>query len=122
MANPHDTLAAGVFLLMAGSFGLLRHFLLEPRMPNYPKAPPFLLAVFFLFATVLIVVGLRYINAWIAGETTIPPAASPTMAFLSFMIMFYKGTMLFNVLRQRLPARLWDRLNNIQNIVRCSRH
>ena len=113
---------AGLFLFIAGVFGLMRHFLLEPGIQNYPKAPSWLLKVYFLFATVLIYMGLTYFTVWfMGGPNTIPPGASPKMVLLSFAILFYKGSMFVNVLRQRYPPEVWARINRLQDIVKCSR-
>jgi hypothetical protein len=50
ISNP---LVAGVCLILAGNCGLVRHFLLEPKVANYPQAPRWLLTVFFFFAVVV---------------------------------------------------------------------
>lgn len=116
-----NTLAAGIMFTAAGSCGLLRHFLLEPTSPNYPKAPKWLLGVFFIFSTFLMFVGLRYINTAIAGVYEVPPGAATLMVAVSAMLLFYKSALLLNLLLQRLPAHVWARLNAINTMVRCSR-
>lgn len=116
-----NTLAAGIFFTSAGSCGLLRHFLLEPTSPHYPKAPAWLLGVFFVFSTFLMFIGLRYINTAIAGVNEVPPGAATLMVTVAAMLFFYKFALLVNLLLQRLPARVWDRLNAINTMVRCSR-
>jgi hypothetical protein len=115
-----NTLAAGILLTASGSCGLLRHFLLEPKTPNYPKAPSWLLGVFFIFSTFLIFIGLRYINTAIIGVDTTPPGAATVMVSMSAMLFFYKVSLLTNVLMQRYPAEVWQKLNSINTMVRCS--
>jgi hypothetical protein len=124
MADPLNTLIAGIFLTLAGFSGLVRHFFLEPTTPGYPQAPPFLLGVFFLFSSVLVVLGLRYLSVLgvygFVTEQTIPPGASPVMALLSANILMYKLSLLYNVLRQHYPAEVWLRMDRISNTVKKS--
>ncbi len=116
-----NSLFAGLFYLSAGIFGLVRHFLLEPGMANYPKAPKWLLNVFFAFASVLIFAGLRFLWAWGTGDgATVPPGVTGIGVLLAFATFVYKGSMLYNVLRQRYPAAVWARLEKINELVRCS--
>lgn len=120
--TPHltTTLFAGLFLTLSGMSGLTRHFLLEPKMTNYPKAPTWLLYVFFFFSAFLFFLGVRYLWTWaVEDTTTIPPGASTTMMMLSCAILIYKGSLLANVLRQRLPAGVWERLNKINARICC---
>lgn len=117
-----NTFYAGLFYLLAGMFGLIQHFLLEPSAPNYPKAPPWLLHVFFAFAAVLIFAGLRFLTDWGTGEgATVPPGASGMGVLMAFSIFVYKGAKLANVLRQWYPAEVWARLDRLAEIARCPR-
>lgn len=116
-----NTLLAGVFYLLAGICGLVRHFILEPRMENYPRAPGWLLNVVFAFAAVLIFAGLRFLWAWGSGAAaSIPPGATGMGVVLSASLLMYKASMLGNVLFQRYPAEVWMRLERISELVRCS--
>lgn len=115
------TFFAGLFYLLAGVFGLFRHLVLEPSIPNYPKAPPWLLHIVFAFAAVLIYAGARFLWVWGTGEgATSPPGATGFSVVLAFGTMAYKAAMLGNVLHQRYPADVWRRLNRINSLVRCS--
>lgn len=115
-----NTFLAALFYTLAGTSGLVRHFLLEPQMVNYPRAPKPLLLVFFLFSTVLLFFGMRAFCAWWMGEQEVPPAAAPTTVLLAFSIFVYKISMLINILHQRYPAEVWRRLNRINTLVKCS--
>lgn len=115
-----NTLAAGVMLTLAGTSGLIRHGLLEPSMPNYPKGPPWLLGVFFVFASFLIFIGLRYVTTFFIGVDQTPPGAAAVMVSMSFMLLIYKVSLLVNVLMQRYPSEVWDRINRITTIVKTS--
>lgn len=116
----HNSLAAGFFLLMAGFSGFVRHGLLEPKMTRYPPAPAWLLVVVYAFATVMLYLGMHYIySAFFSPPDVIPPQASARMVLLSFTVFTYKIAMLVNVVRQRLPAHLWNRLNKITATAHC---
>jgi drug/metabolite transporter (DMT)-like permease len=114
-----NSLVAGVALVMAGGCGLARHFLLEPKVANYPQAPRWLLTVFFGFATVLIFLGARFLLAWHLSEPS-PPGATSAGACLGVALLIYKGSLLINVLRQRLPSDVWIRLNRVTKMARCA--
>lgn len=115
-----QSLLTGIFWLLAGVCGMIRHFLLEPRTTTYPRAPAWLLAVFFAAATFFIFLGLRFVAAYVAREPGIPPQASPSMMATSMVVLIYQAALLANILRQHYPAHTWKRLNRIQEIVRCS--
>lgn len=116
-----NSLFAGSFYLLAGICGLVRHFLLEPGMANYPRAPKWLLNVFFMFSCVLMYAGLRFLWVWATGEgVTVPPGVTGMGVMLAAATFIYKGSMLFNVARQRYPADVWVRLDRITKLVQCS--
>jgi len=115
-----NSLIAGICLTLAGCCGLTRHFLLEPQVENFPRAPKWLLNVYFIFASVLMFAGLRFLNAyWVADTTDIPPNASPMMVLLASTILFYKGSMLVNVLNQYYPKEVWNRVNRVTHLLKC---
>lgn len=116
-----DSLLAGLPLVVAGICGLVRHFLLEPRMEHYPKAPGWLLLVYFAFAVVLIYLGLRFLLAWLGESDRIPPNAQPGFVLMGWTAFLYKGAMLLNVLRQRYPVAVWRRLNRLHDMNCCRR-
>lgn len=116
-----DSLLAGIPLAVAGICGLVRHFLLEPRMEHYPKAPGWLLFIYFIFSVVLIYLGLRFLVAWFGEDRGIPPNAQPGFVMLGWTVLLYKGAMLINVLRQRYPVEFWRRINRIQDAHCCRR-
>jgi len=122
MIDPINTLAAGVLLILSGMSGLLRHFLFEPQMTNYPKTRPWLMWVYFGFASSLLYLGLRYVTIFFTDKTqTIPPQAGGVMVFLAFVITVYKFAMLANTLTQRFPSAVWARNDRWWDVVRCSR-
>lgn len=116
-----NSLLAGLFYLGAGVSGLVRHFLLEPAMANYPKAPQWLLNVNFAFSSVLIYAGLRFLWSWGTGEgSAVPPGVTGMGVLLASATFVYKASMLTNVLRQRYPVAVWSRINHVNELVRCS--
>lgn len=118
--NYDNTLFAGVCMTLAGSMGLLRHFLLEPRIETFPRALKWLLAVFFFTASSFVYLGLRFLAAWWLQEPGVPPQATPTAAYLAGVLLLYKASLLANVLRQHYPAQVWKRLDSITEKVKCS--
>lgn len=105
-----NTFAAGFFFTLAGVFGLIRHFLLEPAMEDHPKAPKWLLRVFFGFSTVTTYVGLRYLTAWYTGAAVVaPPAATGLGVLLAFTLFVYKGSLLYDT-HTRKPFSTLDEL------------
>lgn len=115
----NDSLLAGLPLVIAGICGLVRHFLLDPTMLRYPRAPGWLLGVFFLFSSVLIYAGLRFLLAWYLEQPGVPPNAQPMMVVLAWAVLMYKGSMLWNVFKQRHPAQIWERIYRLQRALGC---
>jgi hypothetical protein len=75
--------------------------------------------VFFLFAAVMIFLGSRFLLAWHLEEPS-PPRATAVGAALALTLLIYKVSLLVNVLHQRLPADVWQRLNCITDLARCT--
>lgn len=110
MSELLNTFAAGFFYTLAGICGLIRHFLLEPKLPALPKTPRWLLHVFFAFSAVLIYIGLRYLTAWYTGAATVtPPAATGLGVLLSATLLTYKGSLLYDT-ATRAPFFTMDEL------------
>lgn len=104
----------GCTLVMAGLFALGRQSLLEPASGRYPKAPTWLRHCMFGFATLVIFVGLQTIFSN-------NPVTNP-MALLAVGLAVYNGAMLFNLLRQRYPEVVWNRLNKINDRLFCTQN
>ena len=102
-----NTFFAGFFYTLAGVFGLIRHFLLEPRIPDMPKTPRWLLQVFFGFSVVMLYAGMRYLTAWGSGiATTVPPAATGFGVLLAFSVFTYKGSLLYDTITRKASFSL----------------
>ncbi len=122
MGTLTPSLFAGVFYLVAGCLGLARHFLLEPSIPNYPRAPRWLLNIFFAFASMLVFAGLRYLSVWLIEQNpSTPPNATAMTVLISGGILIYKSGLFANVLTQRYPASVWIRINRFQDFLKCRR-
>jgi hypothetical protein len=120
IAYPWGALVTGIMLLLAGIFCIVRHFLLEPGTETFPKAPVFVRHGMFAFSLVLLFLGLQYTWVFLDGQgNTTPPQPSPNMQFLATALMFYKGLMLANIVRQHYPARTWMKLNRINEYLQC---
>lgn len=102
-----NTFAAGFLFTLAGIFGLVRHFILEPHLPAEPRTPKWLMRVFFGFSTVMIYVGLRYLTAWYTGAAiTAPPAATGLGVLLAFTLFVYKGSLLYDTITRKAAFTL----------------
>lgn len=121
IAYPWGALVTGSFLILAGIFTLIRHFLLEPAQLNYPKAPVFVRHGIFAFAMVCLFLGLQFIATFFddAAPTSVPPQPGPAIQLLSTALMIYKGILLGNIVRQRYPADVWKRLNRVNEYLQC---
>jgi len=120
-AYPYAALITGVLLTLAGVLTLARHYLLEPVSIRYPKAPFWLRNSMFLFATVLIYIGMKFGWVYFSGQPDgIPPQPAPSTQLLAVALFFYKAAMLGNIVRQRYPADTWRRLNHLTELVTCS--
>lgn len=117
---PYAALFVGVMLVLAGGLTMARHMLLEPVSTHYPKAPLFVRNSMFAFAAVLLFLGLRFLWVFFDGqENTIPPQPDPSTQLLAAALVFYKAVMLVNIIRQRYTEQIWDRLNRINDALRC---
>lgn len=96
------TFAAGALYLIAGLCGLIRHFLLEPRLVIIPRTPRWLLRIFFGFSTVMIYVGLKFIAVWAEGlATQSPPGVTGLGVLIAFTIFTYKSSLLYDTLTRK---------------------
>jgi hypothetical protein len=121
IAYPWGALFTGSMLVIAGVLCLMRHFLLEPTSPNYPKAPVFVRHGIFAFAMVCLLLGLQFLAVFFNDKApnTIPPQPGPSIQFLSTALVIYKAILLGNIVRQRYPEPVWDRLNRMNETLQC---
>jgi len=113
-AYPYAALITGVMLSLAGVLTLARHYLLEPVSLRYPKAPFWLRNSMFLFAAILIYVGMKFLWVYFSDQPdTLPPQPAPSTQLLALSLVLYKAAMLANIVRQRYPIETWQRLNRI---------
>jgi hypothetical protein len=120
MMPAYTSLITGIALILAAVFMLTRIFLLDPVMTHYPKAPTWLRNSMFMFAAVLMFVGLHFLWVFASGKPdTYPPQPSPYMQLIALALCIDKGVMLANLLRQRLPTEIWERLNRVNERLHC---
>lgn len=120
LAYPYDNLVAGIFLVLAGLFALIRQSLLEPESAKYPRAPTWLRNSMFAFAAILMFCGLQNIGVFVTKKISENHEASATVVTLAVVLCFYNAAMLCNLLRQRYPEETWDRLNRINDRLFCN--
>lgn len=111
------TFVAGFFYLFAGVCGLVRHFLLEPKIADGPKTPKWLLRVFFAFSTVMIYVGLRFLTAWYTGAAlTVGPAATGIGVLVAVTTATYKGSLLYDTFTRKASFSLDELIQRFKDI------
>lgn len=112
-----NTFFAGLFYTMAGCFGLTRHFLLEPRIPDNPKTPVWLLRVFFAFSAVMLYVGMRYLTAWYTGIAVVaPPAATGVGVLIALAILSYKSALLYDTVTRKAQFTLDELIERLKKL------
>lgn len=120
IAYPWGALVTGLMLITAGILTLVRHYLLEPGSTHYPKAPIFLRHVMFGFASCILFVGLQFVWTFMSDKAnTMPPQPTPAMQLLATALLVYKSSLLVNILRQRYPEQVWQKLNRINDHLHC---
>jgi uncharacterized membrane protein len=121
IAYPWAAIVTGVLLTLSGLLCLVRHFLLEPSMPHYPKAPVFVRHGIFAFAMVLLFLGLQYIFVFFDPDAVndVPPQPGPAIQLLATALVIYKGILLGNIVRQRYSVETWQRLNRMNESLQC---
>lgn len=115
MGSIHVTniFAAGCMAL-ASLFLMLRVLLLDPDSPNFPKAPAWLRNCMLLFAAVCLYTGINMVLT--------PMPTRTSSALFAFCLMLYKLFMLANVVRQRYPEHVWQRLERINDRLHCDQN
>lgn len=112
-----NTFAAGFFYLAAGICGLVRHFLLEPKLLAEPRTPRWLLRVFFGFSCVMIYVGLRFLTAWATGAATVtPPGATAIGVLVAVTIFTYKGSLLYDTVTRKASFTLDELIKRFKDL------
>lgn len=106
-----NTFIAGLAYIIAGLCGLTRHFLLEPKYEAIPKAPAWLLHVFFFFSAVLLFVGTKFMWAWANGTAThAPPGATGMGVITAVAMLLYKSALLKDTINQfKVAGQVWRR-------------
>lgn len=103
-------LTGGCFVV-GGLLALMRQSLLEPASGHYPKAPSWLRNCMFAFASLQVFIGLQTLSA--------QRDVAHSMVLMAIGLVLYNGAMLFNLLRQRYPEDVWNRLNLINDRLFC---
>lgn len=104
------TLISSILLMLCGMSALFRHHLLEPKMTAYPKAPRWLLLIFFGFGTGCLWLGIKMFLGHFCGETPI----QSRFFVLVVLIFVLKTGLLINTVRQRLPEIQREKLNRAE--------
>lgn len=110
-------LLTALLLALAGFTLGLRQIFLDPRNATFPCAPAGVRMLMFLGAGAL---GGLAVLFW--GHSSRPYAgeAAAPIAVLAGLLAIYFSAMVINVLAQRWPSRVWDRINAYDARVRAS--
>lgn len=112
-----NTFLAGSLYSLAGIFGLVRHFMLEPNSPHDAHAPTWLMRIVFGFSTVLIYVGLRFLTSWATGAAiTTPPAATGLGVLLALALFIYTGSLLYDTMTRKPNFTLDELIERFRNL------
>lgn len=118
-----STFFAGIFYLLAGVFGLTRHFLLEPKIADMPKTPRWPMLVFFAFSVVMVYAGMRYLTSWATWQATTMPLAATGFGvmlafaiFVIFAIFAYKGSLLYDTTTRRASSTLNELIDRLRKL------
>lgn len=112
-----NTFLAGLLYLVAGIAGLIRHFLLEPKLVNEPRTPKWLMRIFFGFSTVMIYCGLRFLSAWYTGAAvTTPPGVGGMGVLLAVTLAIYKGSLLYDTITRKAAFTLDELIRRFKEL------
>jgi len=114
-----EALVTGLELFFAGALGLFRVLILEPRMSKYPSSSLITRSTIYLFSAGCCIIGFQLLCVWHSGIIAVPPGPQSKLQLLAHLTLIYKFGMTWNLLRQRLPASVWDRLNRMSAKAHC---
>lgn len=109
-------LAAGVALCVAGFFFGLRVIFLNPEAEGWPPAPTLVRVTMFAPMAFMMMAGVEIIGeALKTGRSWVPL----TLVLVFWSLAAYASVMWFNILRQRYPAIVWNRVERIMTLAHC---
>jgi hypothetical protein len=115
--NNWNTLVVGLIVLEAAFAIGARQILLGPNAVNYPSAEPVTRCVMFVWSATLMLRGSDLVLSWFMGR----PEPLAAIAFPpAFMLALVQTVMLRDILRHRLPARMWARIHRAVDIATCA--
>lgn len=114
----NNTLIVGLLVLLSSCVIGVRQILLGPNAVNYPRAEPVARVVMFIWSASLLLRGTDLLLGWAQGR---PEPLANIALFPSVMLAVVQTIMLHNTMRQRLPARMWQRMDRAVEIATCNR-
>jgi len=107
------------FAAMVASFAMAaRHILLSPSSSAWPRAPRWLCRVLFGGSVVMLYGGMNLVFAGVDQVRLPPTDRLQLIALLLATVAVVESAFVWNLLVQRLPARLTARLERLAAIVR----
>lgn len=109
-------LAAGVALCIAGFFFGLRVIFLNPDAEGWPPAPTIVRVSIFALMAFMMMAGVEVGGQALKSGVSVIPL---TVVLVFWSLAAYAVIMWFNILRQRYPAVVWNRIERIMALANC---
>lgn len=111
-----STILSGCAILLAALFLALWQIFSAPDRPNYPTSGPIKRAIMFWFAAGLLYRGAEVL---ILASAAKPVFSTAGQVATSMLLSAFFGVMLVDHMRHWLPARTWQRIQQLMAIARC---
>lgn len=112
------TLLTGIFFLLASLFVGVREILLRPENTKFPKVPFWVSLSLFVYCIALFLAGTSLI---FSVYNRAPLDQGALFLIVAAAIALHNLATLANVLTQRYPPRVWERLHLIAYRAKCQR-
>lgn len=110
------TLLTGIFFLLGSLFVGMREILLRPENTKFPKVPFWVSLSLFVYCLALFLAGTALI---FSVYNRAPLNQGALFLIVSAAIALHNLATLANVLTQRYPSRVWERLHRIAEAANC---
>ena len=107
---------AGIALLVACFFFVVRQIALNPKTEGWPPAPKPTRIFMFILAASCLYQGMALTGLAFSDDAG---RASPGGAFLCWSLAGYSASLCLNVLRQYYPEAVWTRVDRIMRLAEC---
>jgi len=113
------TLLAGIFISLGAAFLGLREIALGSSLHTLPTAPFWVRTSMFIF---MVVLAGRGADILLSLQSQHPIRIDGGGTVAAFCMALYHMSMLWNVLRQNYPARVWKKIRRMERLAQCRRN